>query len=489
MSTIIDCFNFVCFINLFINLSTLQDNTTQHILFASGLTIEFKLYLCYNVMMNFNVTKASFMSVFSNSVYKKIIKESIYPREQIANSKDQFTEVLETLYLDLINSNYTPSSPMSYVYLPKSRFVARIIPILCIRDECFYYFICKVLEEDIAGNRVRNTFGGWRLGNLLKQQEEDDILEIEYVFGSYSPVEWVRNWKEFSRISRSFADSGEFKYALKFDIANYYDCINLNSLENMLYKSVDKSRLWLIPYLMHFLKYWNKTVDNYKPKSVGLPQTEFGDQSRLLANLYLQNYDEQIRTICDQYNAEYVRYADDQIIFLKDDKHINDITLRISKELNALGLNLNIYKTELLTVKELAIHNCYRPQEFLDKEKYSKAIIDIRNRYNKKIPMRLDTILKRIFGKSVGLSKLCKQHRKWVLEIFYKEKLMIYMNARDLYSVYSQLSESERVFFLKEMKKNLGSTKFNCVHFTILSFYQKANLSRQHSCLKRSLAL
>lgn len=104
---------------------------------------------------------------------------------------------------------------------------------------------------------------------------------------------------------------------LKLDIANFYDNINLSLLEKKLLVSVPVEKLEFINMLMYFLKNWNLKNDKYHLKSVGIPQNEFGDQSRLLANFYLQNYDKMVKRICDISNATYIRYADDQIIILR----------------------------------------------------------------------------------------------------------------------------------------------------------------------------
>lgn len=66
----------------------------------------------------------------------------------------------------------------------------------------------------------------------------------------------------------------------------------------------------------------------------------------LLANFYLQGYDKKIKQICDKSDATYIRFADDQIIIVKDKTKINNIMYVMAKELNSIGLNLNASKVK-----------------------------------------------------------------------------------------------------------------------------------------------
>ena len=89
----------------------------------------------------------SFENVFSNSFYKKVVKETLIP---IKMSKQEFQNTLIDLYKDIINGNYSPSILRGRIFTYKNNNVARIIPCLTIRDEALYFFLVKLLEEDIA---------------------------------------------------------------------------------------------------------------------------------------------------------------------------------------------------------------------------------------------------------------------------------------------------------------------------------------------------
>lgn len=429
--------------------------------------------------MNLSISRESFLKIFSQSVYKKIVKESIIPYSSVKTNAD-FKKLLEELYDDLISNNYSPLSPISYIFLHKSEFVARIIPILHARDEAFYYFICKYLENDIAENRVPHTFGGWRLGTPLKEKEQEDILEIEYAYGSYQPWLWNKNWKEFVKISRTFADSGEFVKVIKLDISNFYDSINLNILESKLMQNIEHKKIWAIPYLLYFLKYWNKTIDDYQPRSIGLPQTEFGDQSRLLANFYLQSYDLKIKTICDKKQAEYVRYADDQLIFLRDENTWQDIMLAVNSELNKLGLNLNAAKSKMLDIEELSYYYLYEALSLIDECKYDDSFNLFYKLYTLNgSSIRYDTYLKRIISAKVGLSKFNLINRSNAKQLILRKDFIIFCNDTYLNRIYENLEVTERNDFVSLLWKYSESISFNSYFYYVLKFFNKNKLKSE----------
>ena len=94
-------------------------------------------------------------------------------------TKKEFKKIIANLYKELKNYEYRADIIEEKIYNYKTNNVARIIPILSVRDELLYYFLCKILAEEIAINRIENTYGGWRLGNKIKLEED---AEIEYVY-------------------------------------------------------------------------------------------------------------------------------------------------------------------------------------------------------------------------------------------------------------------------------------------------------------------
>ncbi len=83
-----------------------------------------------------------------------------------------------------------------------------------------------------------------------------------------------------------------------------------------------------------------------------MPQDEVGDCSRILANFYLQRYDQQIAELCSQMGCQYLRYADDQIIFGPDRRCLEDLIFFASRELFAINLSINVAKVRYFSVDQ-----------------------------------------------------------------------------------------------------------------------------------------
>ena len=117
--------------------------------------------------------KEDFLKCFSKSFYDKILKESLLSFKKNV-TKTEAKDRIYKAYLKLINFDYSVGTPTEYIYLLKNEYVARIIPDFQIEDEGIYFFLTKQIESDIAINRIPGTFGGWKLGNSIKKEEDDE---------------------------------------------------------------------------------------------------------------------------------------------------------------------------------------------------------------------------------------------------------------------------------------------------------------------------
>jgi len=73
----------------------------------------------------------------------------------------------------------------------------------------------------------------------------------------------------------------------------------------------DKRKTFEVNLLFYFLCNWNRGYLNYERQSMGIPQDEVGDCSRILGNFYLQEYDNYLYKLTKKENSAYLRYADD----------------------------------------------------------------------------------------------------------------------------------------------------------------------------------
>ncbi len=419
--------------------------------------------------MKYIKNEEEFLKLFSKKIYDKVIKESTISSIRKI-SKNEYDNILRDLYKELSLYEYKVNKLDEKIYIYKTNNVARIIPILNVKDELVYYFACKMIEDEIAINRTPNTYGGWRIGNRIKLEEDS---EIEYVYKSYNPQLWNENWKEFQNIVYNETENiSDEDIILKLDIANFYDNINLNLLERKLLAGINNDKIEYINILMYFLKNWNIKNDKYNLKTVGLPQNEFGDQSRLLANFYIQDYDSEIKRICDSSDATYIRYADDQIIIIKDKSKINDIMYVISRELNKLGLNLNASKVKEFNKETIRIYYGIPVFKLLDEQKNNEAAKLFFSFYeNKNIEFNYTSSLKRFLN--IGFENFSLHYRSKLKAIVTQYQFVRESDDYYLRKIYTNLNDSEKKELIELVKVISKETTYNGFHYSAIRFLEK----------------
>ena len=228
---------------------------------------------------------------------------------------------------------------------------------------------------------------------------------------------------------------------------------------------------------MYILKYWNRRFSSYSENNVGIPQNEFGDQSRLLANVYLNEYDEKMYNICNKYNAMYSRYADDQIILFDNEEDINNIMLFANEELRKLGLNINAGKTKKFTKEQLIDYFAFIPLEHLEKKEFDIAanmFFDMVEKYGDISDVRSDTFFRRCL--SSGLDKFNNTNRNKILSYVLTKDFIINSNVDYLCKIFKNLNEEEKRVFIMNLEKYYRIVKFNGFHYIIINFFKKAKL-------------
>ena len=423
------------------------------------------------------IGKTEFFKLFTGSFWKKICDETLapYPPENKPNK----IATLEKLYDDIIHRHYYPGLPREYVVFDKHNCVSRIVPVFDSRENCTYYFCIKQLEQDIAVNRVDGTFGGWSLGNPIRKREDEELEELTppspIPQNSYNPFKWSQNWKEFQKRAYLYSQNPSHCFFLKFDIANFYDTINLNILEDNIRLVTTSKNSFIIDLLFHFLKNWNRKFERYSQKSVGIPQDEVGDCSRILANFYLQNYDAFMKKECDKYGACYLRYSDDQIIMAESEESAYEILFEASKELFKINLNINSSKVEAFCSRD----KFYKYWAFdifkllddpNDIHNINQGIEFYFNWLDDQVCFRHESVLRRIV--SIGLSRKIHPYLKdKLMSALYEPKFLI---AQD-YWLLSKVAQClpDRTNLFRILDEQIPKVRFSSFHYTLLKFYKK----------------
>ena len=428
------------------------------------------------------IDETEFYKEFDGSFWNKQ-KGSLVPfnNSELPKNKKDF---LSKLYTDIASFSYSPAGPRDYVILNKHNFVARIVPVFNFRDNSVFFYCLKKLEDYNAVNRVEGTFGGWRLGNKLREKEDGEIEELDYIASnSYDRYAWVKNWRDYQKKAYQYSLTDEYSYFILFDIANFYDSINLSLLENKIRYCVTNESNFIVELLFHFLKNWNKKLEGYFPKAVGLPQDEIGDCSRILANFYLQDYDRLMKSLCHENNSLYLRYADDQIIFSKNEYDAKKILFEASKELSKIGLSVNSGKVKLFNSREL-FDNYWAFEIFALLEDYedSTNINNAARMYfdfeKRKIEFRAYSVLRRLLN--IDFRKLELPIRHKLLARLLNEDILPHLEFWSLKRVFAKIPDDEKEKFFSSLDRLIPLVNFNSYHYNLLRFYR--NYRKDFDC-------
>ena len=156
---------------------------------------------------------------------------------------------------------------------------------------------------------------------------------------------WFQVWRDFtSSIARAAVDRG-FAYVFETDIADFFPSIDRQRVRSALEKRTG-AHTSVSGLLFQCLESWLVRYEyNTGP---GIP-IEPNDISRLLAHNYLKEVDS---LFPPSEGREYLRFADDTVIFVKTQSDANAVKLAHYSALKQLGLSPNSGKTRILTTEE-----------------------------------------------------------------------------------------------------------------------------------------
>jgi hypothetical protein len=439
-------------------------------------------------------------------IHKRLINSLLpFQQEERPASKSQF---LDQLYDDIRLGKYFPSVPRGYIVENKHNYVPRIVSVLSYRDACVYYFCVKQLEHHIAKNRISGTYGGWSLGNSIRELEDieqedneqgmDEEVVVEegpyHVVGSLNPYKWTKYWKQFQRLAYEKSRPEELCSFIEYDIANFYDSINLDLLDRKIRACIQRELNPVVDLLFAFLRNWNRQFEGYSPKTVGIPQEEIGDCSRILANFYLQDYDSFMARQCRELmqHGEYLRYADDQIVMAEDILDARLLLVSAAQELYKLGLCVNSGKVNEFKSREGFEYywsfdlfallgdegDVDRINEgartFLDQKKF-----DEQNGWTR--PWRWHSVLKRIIN--VGVEKIEDPWRAEVVGIVLEKDYIPTLKVWMMRRLASSLLEAERERLFIGIDSWIPTLPFNSFHLNVRRFYSKEVPSKDLSII------
>lgn len=425
--------------------------------------------------------------------------------------------VLE-LYNEIKTNNYYPSIPKRVFFINKGKWVIRKTPLFELKDYLLYFYCVKSIEDKIAINKVEWTYGGWSFSWKMRNMEEvERITNItNYIFkenkkralrillwlkwtllssislnnsmpsSPLNPFWWIKAYGDFNSNILLNLHSWEYTELVEFDIANFYDNIRLDILEDKIKSIVWNDYFEEVSLLFHFLNYWNRSDNFYNKQSVWLPQDVLSECSRILANFYLQDYDIYVKEICNQYDVKYLRYADDQIVFWNDKSVMEKVIFLCTKKLSQIWLNVNQKKVAFFSVYEFYEYKAFKIFDLmsdiksLNREKNAKEIsnkiINIFKTWeNKEYVKQWAPLLNRSL--KINFSLIWEKKRREFKKLFLSEYYILNSNSYQLRQIFTKLllTWKEKNKFLKMLKKLTEKNIFNDFHNNVRLFYYEIN--------------
>jgi hypothetical protein len=416
------------------------------------------------------IPRSSFFKLF-NSPFWKRLNDSVVPFDEPVVKVDFLTD----LYDQIVRHTYSPSPPREYIVFNKQNHVPRYVPTFHRKDICVFYFCIKMLERELAVNRVPGTFGGWRMGNAIREREKDEILDASYTpINALNPRAWAEQWLKFQEILKLHTRNKDHTCFIKLDIANFYDAIDLAILEDRIRHAVGKGKHAIVGLLMHFLRNWNRHMQGYSSKQIGIPQDDIGDLSRILANFFLQQHDQKMRRNCKRFKAQYLRFADDQIFCAGSIDDCRALLVEASKSLHELNLNINSGKVIQFENREgFEQYWCFELFDSLsditNQVQVNKAIDIYFDLVNRNVQFRRHSALKRLLN--VDFSMLTRKRRITLEQYVLDPDFLTELKPFELKRIREIIGDDARVF--RELDSIAENILFNSYLYNLIKLYSE----------------
>ena len=275
--------------------------------------------------------------------------------DQYKRRKSMLVEAID----DVNSGSYSPQAVHGFLSAPKGASVARFIPVLTCIDTAVYFACMQHIDKKLASVAVEQTFGGWQLGTARRDMEEQEALAL---FGGegcpsmppscYNRTAWMRHWQEYWKLlAAKYEHADDSAWFAMFDIANFYDSIDLRRLETSV-RAISGDEHFAINVLFHFLASWNRALCLYTHSTKGLPMDLVGDCSRLLANYFLTPFDRAFKQHVDSEGGDFIRFADDMVVCASTRDECERLVFDASYRLHELGLNVNVAKVKYCDKRE-----------------------------------------------------------------------------------------------------------------------------------------
>ena len=245
-----------------------------------------------------------------------------FPSHMDGNIYAYYSHLLSLKYEDFLNHNNLSNNVIAFRKVAYTRDSLKKISM------CNIYFAKQVFD-------------------YIQKKKNCSVLcfDISSFFDNLNHELLKKMWLEVLNESRLpkdhyqvFKSLTNFAYVNKEDL---YKQLNLSLNSRTLHKRID--RLCDIYTFRNVVRKNHLIKRNLKVK--GIPQGS--PMSGMLSNIYMMNFDKNVKNKITEINGEYFRYCDD-MIFIVDNEYIDEIKKFVLKEIDALKLKINEKKTQYI---------------------------------------------------------------------------------------------------------------------------------------------
>lgn len=253
------------------------------------------------------------------SVIKDVINrydnamESLSAQEKFPFNEEKYAEEL----FDQIEKDTYTASPNTAFLIKKKNGVDRMMEQLDFRDLIVQQYILKTISE------------------VFDRMFEEGSLGFRKGISRQKSVDMVRS-----------AISEGYQYVIESDIEDFFPSVDLDILTRLLDSCIPQNDICLKSLIQKSVRNGYVLKGKHYERTKGLAQGS--PLSPILANLYLDSFDEQIR----QWDVKMIRYADDFIILAKTKEEAEKVLSRTETFLSELGLKIRKEKTAIRHIKD-----------------------------------------------------------------------------------------------------------------------------------------
>ncbi|NIT35997.1 MAG: hypothetical protein GTN49_05770 [candidate division Zixibacteria bacterium] len=291
-----------------------------------------------------------------------------------ADIKCNLPQVARRLKIEIENGFYEPASLLE-VEVPETRHSVKPVSIIYILDLIAVYAAITKLTPHLDSRLSPNVLSyRWRPGGMELESAPPSVPQpgkparelVTYAAGPYTvedageyevnPAGWLPGRSEYLELARKAAQN--YRFCAKTGITAFFENICVKALHDhvrAIVEEVESTDALALrdaeDLLFRIYKSWAWEKGGEGNRASFLPQGNY--VSKFLANFALLEFDRAMDTAAVEDPTEYIRFADDIIIFTKKEDQARRALLACERFLRESGFDLRSEKTQLMPANEL----------------------------------------------------------------------------------------------------------------------------------------